>query len=32
MAKIYLKSKTNNHETINTKQFKKMFDKHCPFF
>jgi ubiquitin carboxyl-terminal hydrolase 31 len=32
IARIYIKSKTNSHASINTKPFKRLFEKHCPYF
>ncbi len=32
IAKIYLSSKTTKHQSINTRSFKRIFEKHCPYF
>jgi ubiquitin carboxyl-terminal hydrolase 4/11/15 len=32
IAKIYLSSKTTKHDSINTRSFKRIFEKQCPYF
>ncbi len=32
MLRIYSDSKMSSQEVINTRNFKRVFDKYCPFF